>query len=211
MSEFDTLPAAVPFATIESDGRRTFAKENEGITPIFFHSAIQNFAKSDAEGRPIFDEFEFCRILIAGDPHNAHVEPVTEAIKKRFAIEYHEWKINNEARQHVTGTPLRQWPLMTPARVAEFEALNIFNVEGLANLAEIHFQRGYDLREWAARAKGWLEQAKDGSAVARYASENERLKGDVEQLKGQLATLTEQLAAFMKKQEAASAAESRRR
>jgi hypothetical protein len=201
MSEYDMLPAAVPFVTIEN-GQQRYAPQNDGITPIFFHSTVQNFAKTETEGRPIFDEFEFCRILIAGDPHNAHVEPVTDAVKRRFAAQYHEWKLGNEQRQQVTGTPLRQWPLMTPAKIAEFEALHIYNVEGLAQLAEVHLQRGFDLREWRERARAWLESAKDGSAAARYAAENEKLRGDLGRVTDQVAVLTDQIAKLTKAQEA---------
>ena len=198
MDEFDHLPAAVPFMTMDAmTGKQTFAKQNEGVTAIFFHSPIQNPAKSEAEGRPIFDEFEFCRILIAGDVHNAHVEPVSEATKKRFPLEYAEWKSGNERRAHVSGTPLKQWPQMNPAKIAEFEALHIYSVEALAQIADAHLQHSFDLRDWRAKAQAYLEASKDGSALARYASENEKLRARVAELETHVAQLTEQTSRLM--------------
>lgn len=198
MDEFEMLPAAVPFMTMDAmTGKQTFAKQNEGVTAIFFHAPVQNPAKTEAEGRPIFDEFEFCRILIAGDVHNAHVEPVSPATIKRFPIEYAEWKAGNDRRAHVSGTPLKQWPLMNPAKIAEFEALNIYSVEALAGLADVHLQHSFDLRDWRAKAQAYLEASKDGSVVARYASENEKLRARVAQLEGHVADLTEQTSRLM--------------
>jgi hypothetical protein len=53
--------------TRNGGGRRTF--------PTFYVEAVENRAESEKEGRPIFRDVEYVKILIAGDQK-------TEVIKK---------------------------------------------------------------------------------------------------------------------------------
>lgn len=191
MAYEDDLPNSEPFFTVGDNGSR-YAEMNKGVTPVFFMKLDENPAKSAIEGRPMFDEVLLCKILVAGDPENAHVAPVDSAIKERFPDQYRKW-VDSKVERHISGTPLRQWPLMTPMKIAEFEALHIFNVEGLRDLAEANFVKAPDLRAWQAKAKAWLETAKDGAAAMQYAAENLELKGEMAELKKQLAELTSRI------------------
>jgi len=192
------------FALVGPGGAR-FADMNAGITPVFFRREVQNFAKSEQEGRAIFEMHEFVRIMIAGDPHNMHVAPVDATVKARYAVEYARWQETEKHKQEVGGTPLRAWPLMTPEKIAEFEALHIFNVEGLAQLPDVHLSKAFDLREWRERAKAYLEAAKNSAVSAKFAAENERLRATVEELRGQLQQQVAQIAKLIAAHEAAQA------
>ena len=166
---------------IIGDNGNTFRSMNKGITPQFFVKFEANPRKSELEGRPICDEVELCRILIAGDNQNEHVEPVTEATIRRFPEAYAAWKAGRKKRL-IEGTPLRQWPAIPAIKVAELEALNVFSVEALAGLADNLLGRGFDLRDWRTKAQAWLDQAKDTAAVMRYAAEAERMRDEVKRM-----------------------------
>ena len=190
----DVLPhPGEAFYTIDEGGHEKWASMNKGITPVFFMEPIENPTKSAKEGRPIFDELECVRIFIAGDPHNQHCAPVDDHYRERFADAYQKWKVNRNNPQEISGTPLRQWPLLTPLRVKEFEALGIFNVEGLAAIGESNLQRAYGLREWKDKATAWLAHAKNSAFAVEMADENKRLKEDLARLQETVASLAERV------------------
>lgn len=194
MSFIDALgPAGDPFFTVGEGGREQWIEMNKGVTPVFYMEPVENPAESAKAGRPIFDEVECVRIFVAGDPGNQICSPVTEHYKERFADAYAKWKADRAHAEHVSGTPLRQWPLLTPARVKEFEALAIFNVEGLAAVAESNLQKHHGLREWRDKAKAWLENAKDSAFAVQMAEENARLKDDLADLRKQIAEMSAQI------------------
>lgn len=164
------------------------AEYNKGITPIFMNRPIPDPAKTASEGRPMFKNEELAILLIAGDPHN-QVAIEMRVAEERFPDHYRKWKEKNVAR-HVDGTPLRSWPVLSPLEVAEFEALNIFNVEGLAAIPDSSVNRTPSLRSWRSKAQAYITNAKDGAAYAKLAEENETLRRDMEELKAQFAQLS---------------------
>jgi hypothetical protein len=178
-------------AIIGDDGN-SYRAMNKGITPQFFVEFQPNPRKSEIEGRPICDEVELCRILIAGDNQNEHVEPVTEATKRRFPEAYAAWKAGRKERL-IEGTPLRQWAPIPPIKIAELEALNVFSVEALAGLPDNLLGRGFDLREWRTKAEAWLANAKDTAAVMRYAAENDRMRDEIAEMRKQFKRLAERV------------------
>ncbi|TIS06254.1 MAG: hypothetical protein E5X10_26825, partial [Mesorhizobium sp.] len=127
-----------PFANI--GGEVDYELMNKGITPIFFIQPVHDQAASDKEGAPRYKDMEHVRLMVAGDPFNVPVLPVDEAIKQRFAVQYERWKAQR-ANNHVDGTPLRDWPLLTPAQIAEFNALNIFSVQQLSEVADTYVNK----------------------------------------------------------------------
>jgi hypothetical protein len=176
---------------------------NKGITPVFYFEPIKNPAKSAEEGRPIFDQVECVKLFVAGDQFNQITSPVDERVRERFPVQYAAWRDKKEA-MHIAGTPIRQWPLLQPNQIAEFEALKIFSVEALAQVPDVSLMKSQGLREWRDKAKAWLETNKDASAAVKYAEENARLKDDLETLKKQVAELSDQIVSLsVKKAKAA--------
>jgi hypothetical protein len=195
MSYFDDIgsPGAANF-TVGLDGGSRLAEMNKGVTPMFSILPVKNDSKSKDAGRPIFDEIEICTLFVAGDQYNRVTHPAdSEYIQNRFPEEYRRWKEKHQDR-HISGTPLREWPLIGPAHIAEFEALGIFNVEGLAGIPESSIGK-FGLREWRAKAAAWLASAKDGAVVTKLAAENDAMRGEVKELADKVALLSDQLAA----------------
>lgn len=165
------------FASVGEDdtNRVNFGGHNKGITPIFFTVAEPNPKESELQGRAVYTTEERVHLMIAGDSFSVHSQPVDEGIKWRFPEAYKHWKQTNEGRQ-ITGTPLKMWPLATPVQIKELEAINVFSVEDLANIADVHINRIPDGRVWRQRAQAWLETAAGTATATRFAAENERLR-----------------------------------
>ncbi len=183
---------AAATVTIDENGHERLAEMNKGVTPLFFSRPAKNDRKSAEAGRPIYDSQEFVRLFVAGDPYNQGEAPVDDRIKERFPDQYDAW-VKKKQGLTISGTPLRQWPGLDTVQVAELEALKIFSVEALAQVAETSVQKAQGLRELRARAQAYLEQAKDGSTVLRLAEENQGLKADLAAARQQLDELAAQV------------------
>lgn len=154
-------------------------KDAPTVFPRFFVSARHNPAKSNIEGRAVYDDIEQVEITVAGDTRTVVVEKVREEHKERWALAYKAFKEGRELA--LDGTPLEAWALLTPAQVAEYKAINIRTVEALANLDDGKLNSlGTGGRTIRDRAKAFLDSAA-GSAPAIKAL------AEVEDLKAQLA------------------------
>lgn len=164
--------------------------DSTGIYAEFTTDSVEMTFLSKQEGRPIFEDREFVRIVIAGDRNSEVYREATEYDKERFHEPYSRFKRGMEGRDQIPGTPLKQWPLMKPSQIRELEGIKIFTVEHLAALSDGQKQQlGMGAHELVAQAKAYLDAAKDSSAAAFYAAENESLKADIETLKRQFAEL----------------------
>lgn len=185
----DDLGSTSPFATVNGDGGIDYALMNKGITPIFFIEPVPDEKATEAAGAVRMREQEMVRIQIAGDMLNVATAPVDAAVKERFATQYETWKTKRQGR-HIDGTPLKNWPLISAIRIAEFEAVGIFSVENLAEVADTNVVKLADGRVWREKAVAWLKSAKDNGVAAKYAAENERLKSDMSDMQKQIDGLT---------------------
>lgn len=91
---------------------------------------------------------------------------------------YKFWKDGQEAP--VDGTPLTQWPGLSPAQVKNFHNINVKSVEDVAAANEETLSRmGMGARDLKNRAINWLQSAKEVGKVAEQFSalqaENTRL------------------------------------
>jgi hypothetical protein len=179
----EDLADAAPFGT-SGPGGMTFVDQNKGVTPIFFMSeALPDGRRSEAEGAARFYQQEMVRIHVAGDIYNTPTHPVTDDIRERFADQYARWKQNRAAAQDISGTPLSNWPMMTPIMIAELAAIGVRSVEDLSAVADSNIHRIQDGRVWREKAKAFLDASKDTGAAVRLAAENERLRADIEELR----------------------------
>jgi hypothetical protein len=145
----------------------------------FYLDKMQNNFKSEQEGRPVFDDKEMIRIITPGDTKSVIEAVVKMEHKLQYAREYEAFQKGMAAP--IEGTPLEEWPPMTPATVANLKAANIHTVE---QLAEVHdgllANLGMGGRTLRDKAKNWLENAAGGAVVSRLQAENETLKAQQE-------------------------------
>lgn len=163
----------------------SYASQPDIARPHFHMDAFQNKAKSEQEGRPIFDEKEMVRIVLPGDKHLTWVGEVTDEHRQRWPEQYAAFKRGEE--RAASGTPLEQWtsPNMTRSRVAELKALNILAVEELASVPDSALTKiGMGARELREEARAYIDSAKDNSANAAMAARIAQLEEMVMRLSG---------------------------
>lgn len=107
--------------------------------PRFHVVPVQDEAASAAQGHPVFRDEERVEIILPGNPLNRPVRVVTAADKEAWPRQYQQFKAG--ITQSIDGTPLEQWPMMTPAMVRTLKHLEIHTVEQCAALDDLALQR----------------------------------------------------------------------
>lgn len=156
----------------------------------FFKRPVHMGAKSEKEGRPIYEDRDWIRIVAPGDQTSKIERIARDDDKQRFSRLWERYKAGQEMAPE--GTPLEHWPLMTPSQVEELKHLKLFTVEQLAAASDAQCQRlGAGMMALKSKASAYLETARDTAAAQKYAAENEQLRREMEDLKAQFAQLAE--------------------
>jgi hypothetical protein len=164
----------------------------KGLLVRFYTDAVHLPARSEKEGRPMFEDREFVQIIPIGDTKTIVVREVTKNDQERFPEEYAMFKKGETMRP--TGTLLSEWPLMRPAHVKMLEYLNIFTVEQLAEIDDLAKQRiGMGAGQLVTQAKAFLAKARDSAIPQALAAENERMKDQIGQLTEQMAKMAQMI------------------
>lgn len=145
--------------------------ERDSAVPRFFMEAVQNKAKSAAEGRAVFDEREMVEVIIPGDRKTVSVRYVSDEHRNRWPRQYQAFKAGQEAP--VSGTPIREWPFINRAQAEELAYAHVLTVEQLAGLTDDLLLKavprgGYELRSAAQR---FLDAAKSAAPSEQLAAE----------------------------------------
>lgn len=124
--------------------------KKERCLGIFDVHAVKNEQKSKEEGRPIFDDKVYIRIIVPGSKDEIH-RLARDEDKKRFP---ESWRAFSERREaQATGTPTGMWQELHPSQVAELAAVHVTTVDQLALLSDeavMQLGQGYmDLRKKA--------------------------------------------------------------
>jgi hypothetical protein len=192
MDDISQIAIGDPTASVDQWGTVDYAQMNKGVTPIFMAIPVKDERATEETGKATYKEFEIVQIRVAGDMNSVAAHPVDDAIKERFAAQYEKWKTSRVART-VDGTPLKEWPLLSPIQIAEFDSLGIYSVEHVAGLSDHLVTKIQDGRVWRSKAEAWLASAKDNAAAAKFGAENERLRESNAELKSEMASLAARL------------------
>ena len=193
MNDFQTYDEAQSQAN-----QNRFAMDSKLYT-TFYIRPVMNAFKSSQEGRPIYEEKEYIRIIVPGDSKTTVDCPVTDEFRMRFEKQYEKFK--KGLAQAIEGTPLEMWPQMTVGLCAELKAMNIVTVEQLAALDDSKAQRimgSYDLRR---KAQTFLDAAKGEADNNKISAELEKRDAEIALLKNQMAQLLNQTNAKAKAKE----------
>ena len=154
----------------------------------FYEDAMEIPFKSEQEGRPVYEQREFVRIIVPGDSTNIIETPVTEQHKDDFPRQYERFKKGQ--KDIVDGTPLAMWPVINKSQVKEAAFFEVRSVEQLAELSDSICKRmGMGYMELRTKARAWLLSAKDSAIVTKQAADNDRLTAEIEMLKAQIAEI----------------------
>lgn len=162
-----------------------------GLHVEFFTDAVKMEFRSEQEGRPIYEDRTFVKILIPGDNKTAIEREATAGDRERFHEEFARFKNNIMAAEQSVGTPLAQWAPMSRSQVKEYAHFNIHTVEQLAALSDTGKQTlGMGAQEWAAKAAAFIAKAAGSADVQKIAAENVALKARLEAMEQQFANLS---------------------
>ena len=174
----------------------------------FYIRPVQNEHKTIGEGRPIFEDLTFVKIFTPGNALNIIDCPARDEHKARFPRQWAHFQ-NTHGDSREIGTPLSQWPLLSPSQIEELRALKFFTVEQIsgssdANINRVGMLAGMSPYTFRDRAKNFLDVARGEADVSRRDAEIEKLRSEqaakdaehaeaMAQMKAQLDALTQAL------------------
>lgn len=166
------------------------AQRRHNLVAEFRIDAQFDQGASVAEGRPIFVDTEYVKIIIPGDLGSMVDRPVRPFDLKRFPREYAAFKAE-KSQDLVSGTPLRTWGALSPAAVAELEHFHIKTVEQLSSASDEAMLRIPGGMKWKQMAQGFIELAGDRAPMLEAQRQIETQAAQIAALQSQI----EQLAA----------------
>lgn len=151
--------------------------------PRFYRDKAENAFRSNQEGRPVFDEVEMVEIIIPGQPQSIATRRVKQEHRDRWPQHYAAFKAGLEPAQD--GSPLEEWPPLSPAQVANLKALQIHTVEQLAGASDTALEKiGMGARALRDKAAAWLSNAAGGQALSEALARAERAEAQITTLEG---------------------------
>ncbi len=164
-------------------------QRGDSTRPRFHIHAVQDEAATARNGRPMFRDEERVQFLQPGS-HNSFVARVTDEHRNRWPKEYAAFKAGHTMAME--GTPLEQWPFMTPGRIAELKALEIHTVEQCAALNDAILHRiGINGRGLKQAAAAYLDDAEAMKTTTELLRVRELLETRNAELEAKLAVQAE--------------------
>jgi hypothetical protein len=152
----------------------------------FYKRAVQQDQASLEAGRPIFKDFDFVHICVAGDSLTEIDTYALGSHKTRFPIQWANYMNRQGAHdEEVVGTPVTEWPIVSKSQAEELRALKFYTVESIANASDQHLQRigmaaGMSPFAFRDKAKAFLN-------LATNAAETDKREHEINALKEELA------------------------
>lgn len=187
-------------------------KGDEQLRVSFFSEAIQDEVATAEAGRPVYKDVDWVRIRVPADP-SADMQSyedtfiVNQQYIDRFPDEFAEYK--RLKAEPMSGTPLKMWPAITGATVAELQAIGLKTVEQLAEVDGKELRLNEWLKPHVEKARAWVRVVQEGQDVLALTAAVERLEREKAELEEQnkelLATIQEFKAADKRKKKAEAA------
>ena len=184
-------------------------REPDTAFPEFWIEAEPLPAESEKAGREICRDVEMVYIYTPGDRTSVPCHKVTDEHRQRWPAQYAAFKkLRTVAHE---GTALEDWPRMTPSRIRELKAVNLFTVENVAGMNDAIIQRlGMGGRELWWRRRRLSQAQRTAPTRRRLAVENERMKLDMARQQQQIADLARMMEAMQRERDAAKQPPNRR-
>lgn len=166
------------------------AKNPDDVLLVTFYvRPIKDNFKSEKEGRPVFFDQVWVKILTPGNALNIIDAPAIKQDEIRFPRQWAQFK-NSTSPVQISGTPVDQWPAVTRSQAEELKGAKFYTVEQIAGCSDLQVQSmgmgGYTLRE---RAKAFLASASQTANAQADAAEKARLQEQLDAQKKELAAL----------------------
>ena len=152
----------------------------------FYKRPVQQEQESLEAGRPIYKEFDFVHICVAGDTLTEIDTYVLPSHKTRFPIQWANYMNRQGANEpEVVGTPVAEWPLVSKSQAEELRAMKFHTVESIAGASDQQLQRmgmAAGMSPYAFRDK-----AKSFLSLATSSAETDKREQEINSLKEELA------------------------
>ena len=145
------------------------SQDAKRLVAVFFLEAVEDPAQSAAQGRPIFREEEWVKIMVPGDKDNIVVRAVRSVDKTLYGEQYRAFKANQD--QPIVGTPLDKIPFLTKARVMEFNALGLRTAEQVRDMSDTIATKFMDAHGIRKRIGDFLAAASDAAPMEKLQAE----------------------------------------
>jgi hypothetical protein len=172
----------------------------------FYKRAVEIADETAAQGRPIYRECDFVRIMIPGNSLSEIDTIAREDHKNRFPVQWARYiNTQGEASQE-QGTPITEWPLVSVSQAEELRGLKFYTVESIANASDLAVQKigmaaGMSPYEFRNKAKAFLnlanetaEASKKDEQITHLQEENAKIKAETD---AKLVQMQEQMAAIL--------------
>jgi hypothetical protein len=182
MIEFDNN--TMQMAQNAAQGQR-FADDR--VYAQFYMHPRKDEAASLKEGRDIYQEVPYVKIMVPGDKDNIVQRPVREQDKHRFPRQWAAFENNEDAP--MIGTPLTEWAFINRGQVEELKFFGIRTIEDLANMPDSQSTKFMGINALKQKAKAFIEDAKMQAPLDELRAENDALKGQLDDMQQQIAEL----------------------
>ena len=151
----------------------------------FYKRPIHQEQESVEAGRPIYKEFDFVHICVAGDTLTEIDTYVLNSHKQRFPQQWaiYQNRLGSNDEQ-IMGTPVGEWPLISKSQAEELRALKFHTVEAIAGASDQQIQRmgmaaGMSPYAFRDKAKAFLNLATNAAETDKRESEINNLKEEL--------------------------------
>ena len=150
----------------------------------FYKRAVKLEHETNEAGRPIYKDFDFVRIMVAGDNLTEIDTYAQESHKQRFPKQWLQYQASQDSSSEIHGTPVEQWPLISQSQAQELRAIKFLTVESIANASDLQLQRigmiaGMSPHSFRDKAKTFLNLAEESAEASKRAEEINQLKQEL--------------------------------
>ncbi len=163
------------------DNNRDFAgarNPDDVLHVQFFVKATPNNFMSKKEGRPIFQDENFIKIMVPGRSDLTVERPIEPGDENRFPRQWMMFRNATAESEQLVGTPVAEWPILTRSQAEELRAKKFYTVEQVASCSDDQITAlGMNANNLRIKARAFLSVAKD-SAVAQAQAEQLKERDD---------------------------------
>jgi hypothetical protein len=148
----------------------------------FYKKPVQLEQESIDAGRPIYKEYDFVHICVAGDTLTEIDTFAQQSHKQRFPIQWANYMNRVGANdEEVVGTPISEWTLVSKSQAEELRAMKFYTVESIATASDQQLQRigmaaGMSPYAFRDKAKAFLNLATTSAETDKREQEINALK-----------------------------------
>lgn len=169
--------------------------DDKALFVTFEKVAVEQKFKSEEAGRPIYEDFDFIRIIYPGDKTKQTYRPVdligTAMVPADHIRFPNQWAAFQRQEEQVSsGTPITEYPPVGKSQALELKGMNIHTVEQLAALPDSALDSFVATRALREKAKLFLEDAAKGSVVTAQKAQIDDLTAKLEALQAQVKELS---------------------